>query len=120
MAGRQSVKLIVKSAGLTERRYKVTVLPGDGIGMSFASLDAPRLRTQADQTCIGPEVVAQAVRVLETITKHTPLSIELKSYDFGGIAIDNHGDPLPESTLSACKSADAILLGVFHSRRGVS
>ncbi len=62
-------------------------------------------------------MVAQAVRVLETITKHTSLSIELKSFDFGGIAIDNHGDPLPESTLSACKSADAILLGKSHLQK---
>ncbi len=57
----------------------------------------------------------QAVRVLETITKHSSLSLEIKSFDFGGIAIDNQGDPLPESTLSACKKADAILLGTRSS-----
>jgi hypothetical protein len=59
----------------------------------------------------GPEVTAEAVRVLETITKHTDLEITLESKDFGGIAIDNHGEPLPDDTLKSCMEADAILLG---------
>lgn len=39
----------------------------------------------------------------------------MKEHDFGGIAIDNHQDPLPESTLKACQEADAILLGTLNS-----
>lgn len=60
----------------------------------------------------GPEVTGQAVRVLETIaSKSSSVKFNLQSHDFGGIAIDNHGNPLPDSTLEACKKSDAILLG---------
>jgi 3-isopropylmalate dehydrogenase len=64
----------------------VACLPGDGI---------------------GPEVLEQAVRVLE----HLPLEIETVSLPFGGAAIDEFGDPLPAETLAACRSARAVLLG---------
>ena len=60
---------------------------------------------------VGPEVAAQAVKVLETLSAHSDLKFTVKEHDFGGIAIDNHQDPLPESTLKACQEADAILLG---------
>jgi len=56
---------------------------------------------------IGPEVMAQAVRVLE----HLPLELERVSLPFGGVAIDELGDPLPPDTLAACRSAKAVLLG---------
>ena len=59
----------------------------------------------------GPEVTAQAIRVLETVAKHTNLPLEITSCHFGGAAIDAQGDPLPDSTLKSCKEADAILLG---------
>jgi 3-isopropylmalate dehydrogenase len=65
---------------------RVVCLPGDGI---------------------GPEVLAEAVRVLERL----PLELELETHDFGGAAIDAHGDPLPPETLAACVEADAVLLG---------
>ena len=61
--------------------------------------------------CLGPEVTAQAVRALETVSKASGLTLELESCDFGGIAIDNHNEPLPDETLRKCKEADAILLG---------
>jgi 3-isopropylmalate dehydrogenase len=64
----------------------VACLPGDGI---------------------GPEVLEQAVRVLE----HLPLDVETVSLPFGGAAIDELGDPLPSHTLDACRSARAVLLG---------
>lgn len=70
----------------------------------------PFSRMSADNQ-IGPEVVAEAVRVLETIVNHSDLKLDLKSYDFGGAAIDNHGVPLPDETLKACKEADAVLMG---------
>ncbi|CEQ39119.1 SPOSA6832_00617 [Sporobolomyces salmonicolor] len=70
--------------------YKIVALPGDGI---------------------GPEVAGQAIRVLEILSQHTDLKFTVEEHDFGGIAIDNHQNPLPESTLKACQEADAILLG---------
>ena len=60
----------------------------------------------------GPEVTAEAVRVLECIAKLRPnLRFDIASHDFGGIAIDNTGEPLPDATLKACQASDAILLG---------
>lgn len=51
--------------------------------------------------------------MLDTLTElfGSEFKFEVESHDFGGIAIDNHADPLPESTLTACQNADAILLG---------
>jgi 3-isopropylmalate dehydrogenase len=56
---------------------------------------------------IGPEVLAEAVRVLE----HLPLDVETVLLPFGGAAIDEFGDPLPAQTLATCRSARAVLLG---------
>ena len=61
----------------------------------------------------GPEVTAEAVRVLELISKKTDLNLDIQSHHFGGAGIDNFGVPLPDSTLEACESADAVLLGEF-------
>lgn len=60
-------------------------------------------------------MVAEAVRVLNTFTQHTKsdLSFTIEEHDFGGIAIDNFQNPLPPTTLAACKEADAILLGLW-------
>ena len=65
---------------------RIVCLPGDGI---------------------GPEVIGQAVRVLEAL----PLDLELEEHLFGGAAIDACGEPLPAETLAACLEADAVLLG---------
>ncbi|OLY85333.1 putative aconitate hydratase [Smittium mucronatum] len=74
--------------------YNIVVIPGDGI---------------------GPEVTHEAVRVLSRVSEMRANSIgktlSFTFHDFGGIAIDNHGTPLPESTVAACQSADAVLLG---------
>lgn len=60
----------------------------------------------------GPEVTAEAVKVLQTVaSKSGDVTFNIQSHDFGGIAIDNHGNPLPDSTLEACRKSDAILLG---------
>lgn len=69
---------------------KIVVLPGDGI---------------------GPEIVAQAVACLELISDAAGLGLTFEEHDFGGIAIDRHGQPLPDATLQACQAADAVLLG---------
>jgi len=65
---------------------KIAVLPGDGI---------------------GTEIVAEAIRVLETLD----LKFELESALVGGAAYEAHGHPLPEATLQLAKEADAVLFG---------
>ncbi len=75
---------------MTDRDYKIAVLPGDGI---------------------GPEVMAQAHKVLDAIEQKHGIRFSREEHDVGGIAIDNHGCPLPESTLRACEDADAVLFG---------
>lgn len=68
---------------------KIAVLAGDGI---------------------GPEITAQAVRVLEVLARDG-LDVQTESALVGGAAIDATGDPLPEETLRVCESARAILFG---------
>jgi 3-isopropylmalate dehydrogenase len=69
---------------------KIAVLPGDGI---------------------GPEVTAEAVKVLERLRREFGLKIELESAPVGGTAYDLHRHPLPEATLTLAQQADAVLLG---------
>ena len=69
---------------------KVLVLPGDGIGQ---------------------EVVAPAVEVMQVAAQQHGVTIDVAEALVGGAAIDDCGDPLPESTLSQAKQADALLLG---------
>ena len=68
------------------KTHKIAVLPGDGI---------------------GTEIVAEAVKVLQTLD----LSLELEHALVGGAAFDAHGHPLPESTLQLAQQADAVLFG---------
>ncbi|PSW42356.1 3-isopropylmalate dehydrogenase [Photobacterium leiognathi] len=70
--------------------YKIAVLPGDGI---------------------GPEVMQQAHKVLDAVEAKFNLTFTRTEYDVGGIAIDNHGSPLPDATLKGCEEADAVLFG---------
>lgn len=69
---------------------EIVVLPGDGI---------------------GPEVTAEAVKCLELLSAERGLGLTFREHDFGGIAIDRHGKPLPQPTLEACRKSDAVLLG---------
>jgi 3-isopropylmalate dehydrogenase len=62
---------------------------------------------------IGPEVVAEGLRVLRAVEKSFGHSFELTDLPFGGVAIDSHGDPLPAETLRVCLAADAVLLGAI-------
>ncbi len=68
----------------------VAILPGDGI---------------------GPEVTAEAVRVIEKLNSDFAANLICQSAPVGGTAYDLHGHPLPPETLALAKSADAILLG---------
>ncbi|RJO60902.1 MAG: 3-isopropylmalate dehydrogenase [Dehalococcoidia bacterium] len=60
---------------------------------------------------IGPEVVAQAVKVLEAVGSIFGHEFEVKSGLIGGIAIDKTGSAMPEETLKLAKSSDAVLFG---------
>jgi 3-isopropylmalate dehydrogenase len=62
---------------------------------------------------IGPEVVAEGVRVLERIAAKFGHDFTMKAAPFGGAAIDLTGDPLPRETLDECLAADAVLLGAI-------
>lgn len=60
---------------------------------------------------IGPEVVAEALKVLKRTEELFGHTFETEHALFGGIAIDQKGTPLPQETLDICKNADAVLLG---------
>jgi 3-isopropylmalate dehydrogenase len=60
---------------------------------------------------IGPEVMAEALRVLQVVAQRENLRLDYVEADVGGAAIDKHGTALPESTLGKCSWADAILFG---------
>ena len=70
--------------------YKIAVLPGDGI---------------------GPEVMAEAVKVLKAVQKKFNVTFILTECVVGGKAIDETGEPLPAATLKVCEESDAILFG---------
>ncbi len=73
-------------------KKQIAVLPGDGI---------------------GPEVCAEALKVLNAVAERFGHQFKYKEYLMGACAIESVGDPLPESTLTACLEADAILLGAI-------
>jgi len=60
---------------------------------------------------IGPEIVAEAVKVLETLQQNFGLQIELENGLIGGSAYDAYKTPLPDETLSLAKECDSLLLG---------
>lgn len=77
-------------------RYVIAVLPGDGI---------------------GPEVTAEAVRVLEAVGRRFGHTFEFHEALIGGAAIEATGSPLPTETLDRCRRSDAILLGAVGGPR---
>lgn len=60
---------------------------------------------------IGPEIMAEAVKVLEAVDARFSLGLQLEYGLLGGAAIDAHGVPLPDETLERARAVDAILLG---------
>ena len=60
---------------------------------------------------IGPEVVAEGVRVLKTIANRFDHQFEFEEHLIGGCAMDATCAPLSDATLDACRAADAVLLG---------
>ena len=70
--------------------YKITLLPGDGI---------------------GPEVITEAVNVLDAVATASGFNLSYNEQHAGGTAIDAHNDPMPDSVVEACKASHAVLLG---------
>ena len=60
---------------------------------------------------IGPEIVAQAIAVLDTVAEKFGHTFTYAEAPMGGNAIDAYGVPLPESSLQTCLAADSVLLG---------
>lgn len=75
---------------------KICLLPGDGI---------------------GPEIVAEAVKVLRAVEKKFGHTFIMTEALLGGAAIDAVGVPLPEATVDVCKAADAVFLGAVGGPR---
>lgn len=74
------------------KKYKIAVLPGDGI---------------------GPEIIEQAVKVLKAIERRFNIEFVLTFSDFGAISIDKFGLPFTIETETVCKNSDAVLLGAI-------
>ena len=77
-------------------QYRVVLLPGDGI---------------------GPEITAVARQLLDVVAQRHGFQLTFEEQPIGGSAIDATGEPLPASTLNACRSADAVLLAAIGSPR---
>ena len=60
---------------------------------------------------IGPEVMKEAIKILDAAQVKFGFELSYEYADVGGVAIDNHGEALPASTLALCESSDAILFG---------
>ncbi|MFB2881501.1 3-isopropylmalate dehydrogenase [Floridanema aerugineum] len=74
------------------QKYRITLLPGDGI---------------------GPEIMAVTVDVLKAVGQQLDITFEFQQAKIGGAAIDDTGDPLPPSTLEICRNSDAVLLAAI-------
>lgn len=74
------------------QQYRITLLPGDGI---------------------GPEIMTVTVEVLKVIAEQLDLRFEFQSALIGGAAIDATGEPLPSATLEMCRNSDAVMLAAI-------
>ncbi|MEO1520416.1 MAG: 3-isopropylmalate dehydrogenase [Cyanobacteria bacterium J06633_2] len=76
------------------KRYRITLLPGDGI---------------------GPEIMAVAVDMLNEVgsQKDVDIAFDFETVPIGGAAIDEAGEPLPMASLDVCKQSDAVLLAAI-------
>ena len=75
---------------------KLAVLPGDGI---------------------GPEIVAEAMKVIDYLRSDSSLDVETEHGLIGGASYDAHGEPLTKETLEKAKTADAVLLGAVGGHK---
>ncbi len=66
---------------------------------------------------IGPEIVEQALRVLDRVAEIYGHTFNYTDVDMGGCAIDKYGDPLPEHELQKCVNSDSVLLGAVGGNK---
>ncbi|WP_375723482.1 3-isopropylmalate dehydrogenase [Arcobacter sp. KX21116] len=78
------------------KTYNISVIKGDGI---------------------GPEIVDEAIKVLDAVSYNCGFSLEYKEYLMGGIAIDMTGVPLPEETVQGVLNSDACLFGAIGGEK---
>ena len=74
------------------QQFRITLLPGDGI---------------------GPEITAVAVDVLKAVGVKLDIQFDFTEVPIGGCAIDSTGNPLPDETLETCRQSDAVLLAAI-------
>lgn len=74
------------------KNYNISIIKGDGI---------------------GPEIVDEAIKVLNAVAKKCDFTLSYKEYLMGGIAIDTTGVPLPEETVEGVLNSDACLFGAI-------
>ncbi len=79
-----------------KQKYKIALLSGDGI---------------------GPEVIKEGVKVLESLRKSLGCELILNEVPVGGVAYETEGHPLPADTLNVAQEADAVLLGAVGGPR---
>jgi 3-isopropylmalate dehydrogenase len=87
---------MLKNKGIKMRSYKISIIKGDGI---------------------GPEIVDEAIKVLNTVAKKYDFTLNYKEYLMGGIAIDEKGIPLPEETIIGVLNSDACLFGAIGGEK---
>lgn len=81
---------------MKKEKYTIAVLPGDGI---------------------GPEVMTEALKVLQAVALKNRFQLQLNQAQVGGVAIEQFDTPLPTSTLQTCRQADAVLLAAIGHPR---
>ncbi|WP_425619837.1 3-isopropylmalate dehydrogenase [Buchnera aphidicola] len=79
-----------------KKKYRIAVLPGDGI---------------------GPEVMQEAYKILNILKNNFALSIETTEFPIGGAAIEKEGVALPQKTLLGCENSNAILFGSVGGKK---
>ena len=78
------------------KNYNIAIIKGDGI---------------------GPEIIDEAIKVLDSVCANEDFTLAYKDYLMGGIAYDITGDPLPAETISGAKQSDAILFGAIGGEK---
>ncbi len=78
------------------KTYNISIIKGDGI---------------------GPEIVDEAIKVLDAVAAVENFSLNYSEYLMGGSAIDVLGIPLPEETVDGCKNSDAVLFGAIGGEK---
>jgi 3-isopropylmalate dehydrogenase len=78
------------------KHYKIALIRGDGI---------------------GPEIIDEAVKVLDAVSSKEDFEIAYNDFLMGGIAIDVKGEPLPQKTIDGCLNSDAVLFGAIGGEK---